>query len=131
MMKHRLFFAACSILLLSSSSSLVAEDCVIDRAIGWCTRDTGFNEGASCGLRALGGTGVPGLPQWAEQPVLGNLWKRREMFNACKSAWSLGLSNQAYECAKCCQIHNPSEHQCISRSDLRREVENWLSGAKP
>lgn len=130
-MKRELIIAG--ILMLGSLSAVnAAEACVIDRAAGWCSRDTGFNEGATCGLRALpGGNVIPGLPDWTTQPVLGNIWKRREMFNACKAAWSLGYKEAAYQCARCCQIHNPDEHECISRPELRREVENWLSGAKP
>jgi len=91
----------------------------------WCALDHGYNEGAKCGLQALTGSGVNGLPADAEEQILGNTWDRKDMMRATTTAWNSGARDAAANAAVCCQIHNPPAHACLqSRPDL---VKLWLA----
>jgi hypothetical protein len=91
----------------------------------WCSRDHGFNEGATCGLNALGGISGVQLPGPVAQPILGNTWDRTNMMGATIQAWRVGATDQAVDAAICCQVHNGGAHSCLSsRRDL---VAHWLS----
>ena len=76
---------ACVLLVFGLTSPVIsiAQDCAGDvpAHLEWCSRDHGFNEGASCGLNALAGTGVP-LPAPVGQAILGNVWDRTNMMGA-------------------------------------------------
>ena len=109
--------------ILLALASVAKADCAGDvpQHLNWCSRDHGFNEGASCGLNALSGAGVSGLPAAAAQPVLGNIWDRTNMMGATKAAWKAGYQEQATDAAICCQVHNADAHSCLSsRRDLVR-----------
>lgn len=113
-------------IVLALSSAAMA-DCAADvpQHLNWCSTDHGFNEGATCGLNALSGTGLSGLPAVVAQPVLGNTWDRTNMMGATKAAWKAGFKEQAADAAICCQVHNDGAHSCLSsRRDL---VKQWLA----
>lgn len=93
----------------------VAQDCASDvpAHLDWCSRDHGFNEGATCGINTLGSV-LTGLPAVVAQPILGNVWDRTNMMGAAKVAWNAGYTQQAIDAAVCCQIHNPSAQACLA-----------------
>jgi hypothetical protein len=102
-------------------------DCAGDvpQHLEWCSRDHGFNEGATCGLNALSEAGISGLPAVVAQPILGNIWDRTNMMGATKTAWKAGQHDKAIDAAVCCQIHNDGAHACLqSQRDL---VAAWLT----
>jgi hypothetical protein len=120
----RLTFVLASILLALSSAAMA--DCASDVPLhlDWCSRDHGFNEGASCGLSVLSGV-LNGLPAAVAEPILGNIWDRTNMMGATKVAWQAGYKDQAVDAAVCCQVHNNDAHSCLaSRRDL---VQQWLA----
>ena len=94
--------------------------------LDWSRGDSGYNEGALCGLQALSGiTGItlPDIP--LEQDALGNIWVRVDMMNAAILAYQLGYADQAVQAATCSQIHNPDIYQLLSNNpDI---VASWLS----
>jgi hypothetical protein len=96
----------------------------VEEGLEWCSRDHGFNEGATCGLNALGKTGIGGLPQIAAQAILGNTWDRTNMMGATKAAFKAGMHDDAIVAAICCQIHNPHMHHCLESN--RPAIANWL-----
>jgi hypothetical protein len=96
----------------------------VEEGLEWCSRDHGFNEGATCGLNALGGTGISGLPQIAAQAILGNTWDRTNMMGATRVAFQAGQHERAIDAAICCQIHNPHMSQCLGSNRLA--IANWL-----
>jgi hypothetical protein len=119
---------ACVLLMFGLTFPVIsiAQDCAGDvpAHLEWCSRDHGFNEGASCGFNALAGTGVP-LPAPVGQAILGNVWDRTNMMGATEMAWKAGATGQAVEAALCCQIHNPAAYQCLSSH--RDVIAAWLS----
>jgi hypothetical protein len=94
--------------------------------LNWSKGDSGYNEGAVCGLQALSGiTGItlPTIP--FEEDALGNIWVRVDMMNAAISAYQLGFVDQAVQAATCSQVHNPDVYQLLSNNpDI---VADWLS----
>ena len=96
----------------------------LDAQLDWCSTNHGFNEGAVCGLNALGGTGISGLPAIASGTVLGNTWDRTNMMGATKAANNAGQKDAAVAAAICCQIHNPDAHACLANN--RNAVQAWL-----
>ena len=96
----------------------------VEEGLEWCSRDHGFNEGATCGVNALGSAGIGGLPAVAAQAVLGNGWDRTNMMGATKAAFKAGKRKEAVEAAVCCQIHNPHMHKCLSENHAA--VSAWL-----
>lgn len=96
----------------------------VEEGLEWCSRDHGFNEGATCGLNALGGTGISGLPGIASDAILGNTWDRTNMMGAAKAAFKLGKRSQAIDAAACCQIHNPHMDNCLKSN--RGAISAWL-----
>lgn len=90
----------------------------------WCSRDHGFNEGATCGLSSLARHSLSGLPAMAPQPILGNTWDRTNMIGAAKIAARAGHIDAAVSAAICCQIHNPHMHTCMNNH--RSEIAAWL-----
>jgi len=121
--------SVCLVLTLCAVLSLkcMAQDCAPDVPVHleWCSRDHGFNEGATCGFNALGGIAGVQLPAALPQPILGNAWDRTNMMGATVAAWKAGATDQAVNAAICCQIHNPAAQQCLqSHRDL---VAQWLS----
>src|SRR5687767_12358997 len=95
----------------------------IEEGLEWCSRDHGFNEGATCGLNALGDAGLSGLPEIAAQSVLGNTWDRTNMMGATKTAFKAGKREAAIDAATCCQVHNKHMHDCLKSS--RSAVADW------
>jgi hypothetical protein len=94
--------------------------------LDWSKGDSGYNEGALCGVQAL--TGIAGitLPTIPfEQDALGNIWPRVDMMNAAIAAYRLGFVDQAVQAATCSQIHNDPVYQLLSNNpDI---VAEWLS----
>jgi hypothetical protein len=91
--------------------------------LNWCdSNSSGFNEGALCGVNALGGVGL-NLPIGSYE-ILGNTWSRTNMMGAAKSAARSGFINQAVEAAVCCQVQNNHMHSCLQNN--RNAVRDWL-----
>jgi hypothetical protein len=88
----------------------------VEEHLEWCSRDPGFNEGATCGYNALRGTELPGLPPLVGQPLLGNAWVRRDMMYLSRDAYRSGYRQQAVTAAVCCQVHTPDAHQCLQEN---------------
>src|SRR5258708_6142041 len=80
----------------------------------WSENNTGFNEGATCGLSVLAGIGIAGLPALVPQPVLGNTFSRHAMMEFAKIAYRQGTREQAIDVAICSQLHNPDAHACLT-----------------
>lgn len=112
-------------IVLALSSAAMA-DCTADapQHLDWCSTDHGFNEGATCGLRALSGLGLS-LPVDVGEAILGNAWDRTNMMGATKAAWHAGFKGQATDAAICCQVHNSGAHSCLSSN--RDLVNRWLA----
>jgi hypothetical protein len=109
-------------LTVAAQANCSANDVKVN--LDWCSRDHGFNEGATCGVSALGGLGLQGLPALAPQPLLGNTWDRTNMMGAAKAAWKAGHRGPAVNTAICCQIHNAGAQACLNaHKDL---VEQWF-----
>jgi len=103
----------------------------VEEGLSWCSSDHGFNEGATCGVNALGGVAGISLPPLVAQPILGNTWDRTNMMGATKAAFSVGKSSgdtntieRAIDAAICCQSHNPHMHNCLATN--RVAIRNWL-----
>jgi hypothetical protein len=120
------FLAGVLLCTLTSTVAEAACDMSLDPAgqMEWCSRDHGFNEGATCGLNALGNTGINGLPAMVSQAVLGNTWDRTNMMGAAKAAYRAGHQNEAVTAALCCQIHNPDYSKL---QECRSQVAAWLA----
>jgi hypothetical protein len=118
-------YMTCLVLLSLSFPLGAMADCAADlpQHLDWCSRDHGFNEGATCGAQALAGTNV-GLPAIAAQPILGNAWDRTNMMGAAEAAYKAGYKEQAVDAAVCCQIHNGAAHACLAGN--RDLVKVWL-----
>jgi hypothetical protein len=114
------------LLLLFSAAALMGQCPAgdVDVHLNWCSGDHGFNEGATCGLNALGNTGLTGLPALAAQPILGNTWDRTNMMGATIVAYKAGYTKEAIDAAICCQIHTPGAHECLASH--RDFVGQWL-----
>lgn len=97
----------------------------VDEHLDWCAKNSGFNEGAVCGLSALKTTGVSGLPPMMDEKILGNLWNRIQMMDATKAAYRAGKREEAISATVCCQIHTPDAHECLSKE--RKAVSEWLA----
>jgi hypothetical protein len=112
-------------IVLALSSAAMA-DCAADvpQHLNWCSTDHGFNEGATCGLRALSGLGLT-LPVDVGEAILGNAWDRTNMMGATKAAFHAGFKEQAIDAAICCQVHNGGAHSCLSSN--RDIVKQWLA----
>jgi hypothetical protein len=94
--------------------------------LNWSAGDSGYNEGALCGLQALegiAGVQLPSIP--FEENALGNIWHRVDMMNAAVLAYQLGYVDAAVNASICSQIHNDAVHQLLS--DNPEMVEDWLS----
>lgn len=100
----------------------------VEEGLEWCSRDHGFNEGASCGLGALASAGISGLPTLAAQSVLGNIWDRTNMMGAAKEAFRLGKREEAIDASICCQSHNAHMWNCLALN--RGAVAAWLGGGQ-
>jgi hypothetical protein len=92
--------------------------------VEWCSRDHGFNEGATCGANALAEAGISGVPEVVAGVVLGNTWDRTNMIGAAKAAYKSGKRKEAIDAVICCQIHNPPAQNCLKGN--RTAIENWL-----
>jgi hypothetical protein len=127
-MWRTILLALCACLLALPAISLAQPEqgCDVNCGLEWCSRDHGFNEGATCGLNALGGTSVGGLPGMATQAILGNTWDRTNMMGATKAAARAGQHEAAIDAAICCQIHNGPYHAYLEAN--RAAVLAWLLG---
>jgi hypothetical protein len=108
-------------------SAYAQADCssaTADAHMDWCSRDHGFNEGATCGASALSGVGLSGVPALVPQPILGNTWDRTNMIALAKTAYKAGQQEKAIDAVVCCQVHNGGAHQCLQSH--RDRVAAWL-----
>ena len=78
----------------------------------WCSRDNGFNEGASCGLANLAATGLS-IPTNAPQPVAGNIFKRSDMISLASQAAKAGYRDEAAKTCLCCWAHHRGVQNCM------------------
>ena len=125
---HRaLNFGLAAILLTAAACHVHAQaDCssaTVNAHLEWCSRDHGFNEGASCGANALSGV-VSNVPALVSQPILGNAWDRTNMMGLTKTAYKQGQHDKAIDAAICCQVHNDGSHSCLAAH--RDLVGAWL-----
>jgi hypothetical protein len=107
-----------------ASCNISGNIATVSSQLEWCSRDHGFNEGATCGLNALAGAGLTGLPQIVGQAILGNTWDRTNMIGAAKTAFTSGKRSEAIEAAICCQIHNPPSQDCLKNN--RQAITDWF-----
>jgi hypothetical protein len=93
--------------------------------VEWCSRDGGYNEGAQCGLDALGGS-LLGLPSGLTGDILANAWPRRDMIGAARIAYHRANAKSAgINAVVCCQVHNPPVYACLSNN--RGAISDWLA----
>lgn len=94
--------------------------------LNWSAGDSGYNEGALCGLQALEGIAGVQLPSVPfEENALGNIWHRVDMMNAAVLAYQLGYEDAAVDAATCSQIHNDPVYQLLLENpDI---VADWLN----
>ncbi len=95
-------------------------------SLNWSAGDSGYNEGALCGLQSLEGIAgiqLPSIP--FEEDALGNIWHRVDMMNAAVYAYQLGYTDAAVNAAICSQVHNDAVYQLLL--DNPDMVAEWLS----
>lgn len=115
-----------------SSTAAWATDCVgakgnhfsVEDQLDWCSRDHGFNEGASCGADIAAKVGYGGNVPSGAQPILGNSWDRTNMMGLTRTVARSGKVEEATDMAICCQVHNADAHACLAKN--RRAVQSWL-----
>jgi hypothetical protein len=98
--------------------------CSWDVAVGWCSTDHGFNEGAVCGAGVAAGAGIGGVPAVGVGAVLGNIWDRTNMMGLAKTTARAGQCTPAVGIAACCQEHNGECKAAIQAHPT--EVCDWL-----
>lgn len=127
MVFSRTFLCAVSAALFVSSNAVAQTICndgeAVPGELSWAAGDTGHNEGADCGLQALGGAGV-GLPA-TTFGAAGEVFKRNAMMQTAINAYKAGFQEQAINAAICSAVHNPAAHVCLSQH--RDLVGYWLS----
>lgn len=100
----------------------------VEEGLNWCSRDGGFNEGASCGVAALSGVQLPAALATALNPLLANAWRRYDMMSAARAAYHGGSVDAAVNTATCCQIHNPHMLNCLQSN--RPAISNWFASTR-
>ena len=95
----------------------------VEESLDWCARDQGYNEGATCGARALGSSGQNS--DLLNGKLAGNLLSRGGMILAAREAAKNGELGRAVEGVICCQVHNTQAHACLQKN--RSAVAQWLT----
>ena len=95
----------------------------VEESLDWCARDQGYNEGATCGARALGSYAQNS--DLLNGKLAGNLLSRSGMILAAQEAAKNGDLDRAVEGVICCQIHNSQVRACLQKN--RSAVAQWLT----
>lgn len=111
--------------VLAGAQGFTCDTAFVNASLEWCSRDRGFNEGATCSFGALSTAGSSSLPGAAPQHVLGNTWRRASVIQAARQAVREGHADAGANAAICCQTHNPPVQRCLAQR--RADVVNWLS----
>jgi hypothetical protein len=101
------------------------QSCDWQAQLQWCSRDTGYNEGAGAGasIALQAGLGLPGPIANLGGAALANAWPRRDMMAFAKSM-ARGLNPNAAALAMACQWHNCHAFKCLAAHPF--EVQEWL-----